>query len=384
MTYLPSEAEQEVLLTGLAEIISRRGSGVFLTSPIVIPHPRYLPDPWHGDLDSAQILLRRLMLYAGLDLAADLRVYDRSEARYHHEGTIAWFAGIEGGRCRFGLEVSQLDDPQILIAALCHEIAHAYREHHGLRDADAYREERLTDLTTVYLGFGVLTANASDRFERTRYMRVTKSKFTQTGYLSPQAMSFLLAVQVLARDLPPARRKELARQLDTNQAEYLVRSLRHLEARRSEVLSRLGLPADAAALEKPDLERFTRPLDGGEEKVAVLHEPDLFDRKPNAGRTVYALREGLGRYFVLVLLGGLFGGWIGVLVATRWEHGHPLILACLGALLTGALGWSRRRYFCTDRECKAEIRPEATECPKCGGRIGGRIRTKKEMFADED
>lgn len=66
MAYLPSDAEQEELLSDLAEIISRRGSGAFLTSPIVMPHPRFLPDAWQGDLASAQILLRRLMLYAGL------------------------------------------------------------------------------------------------------------------------------------------------------------------------------------------------------------------------------------------------------------------------------------------------------------------------------
>lgn len=389
MTYLPSDAEQEELLSDLAEMISRRGSGVFLTSPIVMPHPRYLPDAWQGDLASAQILLRRLMLYAGLDLAADLRVYDRSEARYHREGAIAWFAGIEGGRCRFGVEASQIDDPQILIAALCHEIAHAYREHHGLCTADRDREEKLTDLTTVYLGFGILTANASDRYEQTGYLQgnlaVTRTRFTRTGYLPAQSMSFLLAVQALARNLPPARRKGLARQLETNQAEYFARGLRHLESRRSEVLSRLGLPGDVAALGEPDLERFTRPLGGGKEKVAVLHEPDLFakdDRKPdNAGRTVFALREGLGGS---VILGAIFGSLVGALISMAWEQTNPLVIACLAVAGAGALGLRKRRYRCADSQCNARIPPEATECPKCGGRIGGRIRTKWEMFANED
>ncbi|HEY2289209.1 MAG TPA: hypothetical protein VGM86_00785, partial [Thermoanaerobaculia bacterium] len=288
--------------------------------------------------------------------------------------------------------VSQIDDPQILIAALCHEIAHAYREHHGLCKADRDREERLTDLTTVYLGFGILTANASDRYERTFYLQgnlaVTKTRFTQAGYLSPQAMSFLLAVQVMARNLPPARRKALARQLETNQAEYLARGLRHLESRRSEVLSRLGLPGDVAALGEPDLERFTRPLDGGEKKVAVLHEPDLFakdDQKPNnAGRTVFALREGIGRYCFLVLLGGALGTWIGALISLEWKQANSLVTACLAAAGAGAFGLRKPRYLCTDSRCNARIPPEATECPKCGGRIGGRIRNKWEMFADED
>src|SRR5436309_7483206 len=130
MAYLPSDAEQEELLSGLAEIISRRGSGVFLTSPIVMPHPRFLPDAWHGDLASTQVLLRRLMLYAGLDLAADLHVGEPPMIGGKH--TLAWFSGIEKGRCRFGLDIEQLGDPQILIAALCHEIGHAFRTRHGL------------------------------------------------------------------------------------------------------------------------------------------------------------------------------------------------------------------------------------------------------------
>jgi len=36
MGYLPSEAEQEELLSALAELISARGSAGFLTSPIII------------------------------------------------------------------------------------------------------------------------------------------------------------------------------------------------------------------------------------------------------------------------------------------------------------------------------------------------------------
>jgi len=75
--------------------------------------------------------------------------------------------GSKKGRCRFGLDIEQLGDAQILIAALCHEIGHAFRTRHGLVKADWSREEDLTDLTTIYLGFGIFTVNASDRFEQT-------------------------------------------------------------------------------------------------------------------------------------------------------------------------------------------------------------------------
>ncbi|HEX4494926.1 MAG TPA: hypothetical protein VIE43_04580 [Thermoanaerobaculia bacterium] len=349
-----------------------------------------MPDPWLGDLASAQTLLRRLMLYAGLDLYADLHVYDRDQALYHREGMIAWFSGIEDGRCKFGVEVAQLGDPQILIAALCHEIAHAYREHHGLRQADVDREEKLTDLTTVYLGFGILTANSADRFEKTSYLSgnlaITKTRFTQVGYLPAQSMSFLLALQVLARNLAPARRKALARQLETNQAEYMTRGVRHLEARRADVLFRLGVPTDLTALEEPDLERFTRPLDGRDEKVAVLSEPDLFavnDRKPNAERTIFALREGFGRHILTTALGVFFGA-IGGLIVLQGGTVKLLGTAGLGALAASVLGWRERRFSCTDYECNARIPGEATVCPGCGGRIGGRIRARREIFAGEE
>lgn len=391
MSYLPSEAEQEELLSALAAIISARGATGFLTAPIVIPHRRFLPDAWNGDFASVQVLLRRLMLYAGLDLGADLHVYDRDKAIYHHEDAIAWFAGIEKGRCRFGVDVDQLEDPQILIAALCHEIAHAYREHYRLRQDDRDREERLTDLTTVYLGFGILNANASDRFLQSGYMEgnmaFTETSFTCAGYLSAQAMSFLLAAQIVARDLPQSRRKALARELETNQAEYLNRAIRHLEKRRPELLARLGLPSGLGPQEEADLERFTRPLGGSEGRISVQPDPDLFEKDgpPNKDHTVFALREGPRNPIIIIMLAGAFGSWIGTLFTWGWEGTSPLLLA--GVVVLAGLALStrgRRRYRCTDFECRTVIPPEATVCPGCGCRVGGRIRSKREIYAGEE
>jgi len=241
MAHLPSEAEQERLLRDLAELIASRGSAEFLTAPIVEPSRRFLPDEWTGDLAGTQTLLRRLMLYAGLDLDAHLHVYDGEEPREDSKHAIAWFAGIEGNRCLFGLDVRQLDDPQILIAALCHEVAHAYRHRHGLVKADRDREEQLTDLTTVFLGFGIFNTNAADRFRQSAWvignMQHTERSLRQAGYLPAEHMCFLLAAQIVARDLPPRRIKALTRLLEINQAEYLTRGVAHLAKRRNELLT---------------------------------------------------------------------------------------------------------------------------------------------------
>ena len=77
-------------------------------------------------------------LLAGLpELQLDLETFSQPEqvraldahggaSEWGHEGTAAWFAGIEDVRCRFGVA-----------------------------------EERLTDLATVYLGFGLLTGRGA-------------------------------------------------------------------------------------------------------------------------------------------------------------------------------------------------------------------------------
>jgi len=387
MTHLPSEAEQEILLRDLAELIAACGAETFLRAPILEPTPRFLPDPWEGDFDSALLLLRRLMLYAGLDLAASVHVYDREDAANPHH--IAWFAGIEDGLCQFGMDVRLPEEPEDLAAVFGHEVAHAWRERHGVVHPDRKKDEDLTDLTTVYLGFGILTANAADRYTQSGLQEgiyaVSTSRFSRVGYLSPQALSFLLAVQLVARGLSPSRCKAVERHLETNQAEYLARSLRHLRGRREEILSTLGLPPDTSGADEPDLERFIRPLKDVEPVGTVTYEEDVFEDKsfkPGPDGSVYALREGISRYVFLVLLGAMFGSWIG-LFATPEGSGMGAG-AVAGSLLALLLLGRGRRYHCSDTACRTRIAPGDEVCPGCGVRVTKRIRSLKEVYAEEE
>jgi len=390
MAQLPSEEAQERLLRDLGELIAARGSAAFLTAPIVEPDRRFLPDAWNGDLASTQVLLRRLMLYAGLDLAADLHVGEPPVIDGKH--VLAWFAGIERGRCKFGLDIEQLGDAQILIAALCHEIGHAFRARHGLVKADRNREEDLTDLTTIYLGFGIFTVNSSDRFEQTYSRRgtveETRMRLTQAGYLSPQDMSFLLAAQLVARGLSSSRCKAVARRLETNQAEYVPRAVRHLTARRPELLATLGLPPDAAGLDKPNLEIFTRPLAGSEKKIAITSEEALpTDRKlgPVDGHRVFAVREPRGPAIFAAMIVAFAAFWsVYVIGMVGVGAIFSLLMAAVCVAIPGYLLTRQRTYRCSDTGCTTRIPPGAETCPGCGCPIGGWIKSKREIYQDED
>jgi hypothetical protein len=195
-------------------------------------------------------LLRRLLDYASLtSLTLVLEVDQFSNPQGEvlldgrtggHTGTAAWFAGIRDGVCLFGVDTDQLKDPIGLVGTLAHEVAHAYRHANELRLADSSVEEPLTDLTTVYLGFGILTANASQRFRSGRsgpggswYSRA------EGGYLGMRSLSYLLAAQVVARGVAA---KSIARVLSPNQRACLTAACKELGARDA-LLERLGLPA---------------------------------------------------------------------------------------------------------------------------------------------
>jgi hypothetical protein len=207
-------------------------------------------------------LLKRIMTHAGLGhLDFDLDTFSQPEVvhelderggarKWGHDGAAAWFAGIgEDGCCHFGVAEERIGEPDVLVAVLCHEIAHAWRAVHALTIEDRDFEERLTDLSTVYLGFGLLTTNGAYRYRTGRRVH---------GHARDHAMV------ARARGVPPgagdelsargagegarsrmARARRLAGQLEANQAAYFAWAYRKLPATH-ELRSMLGVAVTAA------------------------------------------------------------------------------------------------------------------------------------------
>lgn len=249
MDLVPDADERELLLDHLARLIVAAGAETFSAAPYVEPTDRWFPDRWTGDAAAVERVLRRVLRYAGLgdlELTLDIDRFSNPAGKVGedghpggHEGAAAWFAGIHDDVCSFGVDVGQLGDPAGLVGVLAHEVGHAYRHVHDLRDPDRDLEERLTDLTTVYLGFGILTANASQRF-RSGISGAGRSFYSraQSGYLSPQAMCFLLATSVTARGESP---RAIARHLSPNQKACFQAACAALGPRDA-LQARLGLP----------------------------------------------------------------------------------------------------------------------------------------------
>lgn len=147
-------------------------------------------DTWHVDL--------RLSAAGALDQRGGKR---RTVGRYHRAD----------GRDVIELNLEYADRPADLAALIAHELGHLRLISEGRLRASwpAADEEKLTDLVTVYLGMGVLTANAAysyatarrgfsvlpmgDLSGRTLNGEAPDDPVHQLGYLTPDQFAHALA-----------------------------------------------------------------------------------------------------------------------------------------------------------------------------------------------
>ena len=371
--------------------MTRRGCEVLICAPILEPTRKFFPDPWEASLLGLDRVTRRLLQYAGLG-ELDVRlerfsqnVSPRNRVKGRTCGVIAaYFAGIRDGSCHFGINDQQTSDPEHLAGIMCHEVAHAYRNFHGLCVEDRDEEELLTDLTTVYLGFGLLAVNNTQRYRSSGDIAggwvYTYWTSSAAGYLPAQAMCFLFAAQLAASEIDPEAKRRLFGHLEPNQAAFVKAALEEIEAHRPELDQELGLPDRTARPEPRRPSDILRPLPVYSETVSHEETEDSIEVEPwNKGRAIFRLKVHPYSLFWFFVFG--LGGGAAFFIADS----SPLLfaLALPGLALDIIRGRQKRRYVCSDPSCGATLDPLATHCPTCGGTIRGTIKSRNERLEME-
>jgi hypothetical protein len=125
------------------------------------------------------------------------------------------------GKAVIAIRRRQLQRPVALAATLAHELAHARLL--GERRIDPRRgdSEQLTDLTTIFLGAGIFTANAAFDFSQTQ----SGWQSSHLGYLGETLSGYALAYFAYLRG---EREPAWAAGLDTNPRAYMRQGLRYL------------------------------------------------------------------------------------------------------------------------------------------------------------
>jgi len=376
---LPDTSEQTELITRLAAVIAAAGYEHFVSTPILLPDSKFFPDRWTADSAGVHRLTKRLLQYAGVgDLGVDMVSYEDEDASStgHHTGVAGWFAGIVDGRCRFGFDERHVEDDDAIVGVMCHEVAHAFRHHRAITGDDHDREEEDTDVTTVYLGFGVLAANNAYRFRTSGSLQggfaVTHTSESSIGYLSARSMTFLLAAQVVLRREERAARRAIASALESNQAAFFRAALAALET--DDLEAKLGVPPRAQWPSHVALDELKAPIVDDAPPVTRPKKKKT-RRRANEGQRVFRVER--TRAFFLACVAGC-------VTAMALAFTKDMTIIAIGGAAAAGVGWAlgRRMHidYCSDPACEADIPLSAKQCPGCAGEIVGTIRHPKERL----
>jgi hypothetical protein len=188
-------------------------NGAFARLKLVLPKPDYFAIGGKRDHAFALRVFDQIKAYCGMAAwEADLVADDNPLARRgelsafmvapqrHAVGTFA----VAGNRIQISYVPALLARPEHLIATLAHELAHyllaTAREPPPCEDDE---KECLTDLTAVYLGFGVFLANARFTFEAVTAGPSAGWRMSHSGYLPEADLIFALALFLEAKELDP-------------------------------------------------------------------------------------------------------------------------------------------------------------------------------------
>ena len=208
-----------------------------LRRPVVEPTAEFFPDPYLGAGPDVLRVVERVRVLMGVDadrVEVALEVHGASgdlDAMWLQPGRRTVVAGHyeqRGERGYIRIDPLEAGDQARLVAVAAHEFCHELLlGRGGVPGADGEDHEPLTDLLTVFTGFGIFTANAAFHFESSDSGWRTR----RLGYLTLPMFGYALACYAWLRgEAESHRQPHWARFLDTNLRAYLRQGSRYLQA----------------------------------------------------------------------------------------------------------------------------------------------------------
>jgi len=222
-----------------------------LRRPVVEPTPDFFPGGYLGTQEDVLRTVDQVRAHLGIgaerftvEIAADDELPGELEAMPLVPTRRAVVAGDyrqREGRGLVRIDPAQAGNRMRLIAVAAHELCHELLlGGGGVPGADGDDHEPLTDLVTVYTGFGVFTANAAFHVETLAAGRRTST----LGYLTEAMFGYALACHAWLRG-ETGPEPAWTRFLDTNPHGYMRQGVRYLGSNSGRTLPHVlaGTPA---------------------------------------------------------------------------------------------------------------------------------------------
>jgi Pentapeptide repeats (8 copies) len=186
-----------------AWLLDEFGAARLRSGQVILPTAEFFPDEFSETVEGARALLGRVCGYMDIDpQAVELILYQENRSLVDSAGQHQGTAGLyeeQNGKSRIWIEHTNIVDPLALVATMTHELAHVHLLGQGRITRDVGDHEPLTDLLTVFLGMGVITANSVIREQYLRQGAYSAYRMQRQGYLSMPMYGFALALFARAR-----------------------------------------------------------------------------------------------------------------------------------------------------------------------------------------
>jgi hypothetical protein len=170
---------------------------------VVLPTHEFFPDDYSATHAGACVILNRVCSYLAVNAKdIDLRLFEDRNPNSQGEtqqGPVGMYEPVEG-KHRVWVEIKNLHDPLALVATMAHELGHVILLGQHRVDHDASDHEPLTDLLTVFMGLGVVTANAVIREAYQDYAHWSRWRISRQGYLTMPMFAYALALFARIRE----------------------------------------------------------------------------------------------------------------------------------------------------------------------------------------
>jgi hypothetical protein len=183
----------------LAWLATQFPDNVFTTKDLVYPTDDFFPDAHEPTREGASVLLRRVCGLMGVPASRVVLKFSRESSRVslvNHSGDAMPHAAgtfIEsGGHYFITVDLAEIARPSELIGTFAHELAHARLLGEHRINSRTFDHELLTDLTAVFLGFGLFLANSSRNW-MSQYSRWPGTDLAKPEYMTPPMYGYALA-----------------------------------------------------------------------------------------------------------------------------------------------------------------------------------------------
>jgi hypothetical protein len=234
----PANPEEKELVEQGFNLLQRYlGVERLLRATVIEPDKTFFPDPYDASPEAAARMFIRVCGYMQVDAQTVSLGFWQQEQREptvhapgtmnrpeHTSGASGLYAKVDGVD-RIVLNVSELRDPEALVSTMAHELAHVVLLGRKGLSHDAPHMEAVTDLATIYVGFGIFTSNTLLRHHGWVQGNVEGWSVSRKGYISPEMAGWALSLFAWARG---EKHPKWAKHLSVDPKEYLELGLRYL------------------------------------------------------------------------------------------------------------------------------------------------------------